>query len=71
MPQRRLSASALYDAAFRLSDAHCGALTTKVKGYRNTEAHSPPLYYAVAAAWYDLGKFIGLSDPNAAYWVRS
>ena len=38
--------------------------------HKNFEAHSPPLYYVVAAVWYDLGKLMGLDGPYAAYWVR-
>jgi 4-amino-4-deoxy-L-arabinose transferase-like glycosyltransferase len=34
------------------------------------EAHSPPVYYALAGGWYDLGRALGLSGPHAVYWVR-
>jgi hypothetical protein len=36
----------------------------------NSEAHSPPVYYAVAGAWYALGGWLGLSDGQQLYWVR-
>jgi hypothetical protein len=36
----------------------------------NVEAHAPPVYYATAALWYDLGRLVGLHGPGAAYWVR-
>lgn len=38
--------------------------------YPNHEAHSPPVYYLAAAAWYNLGRLAGLSDAHAAYWIR-
>ena len=36
----------------------------------NDEAHSPPVYYAVAGAWYRLGGWLGLSGGRQLYWVR-
>lgn len=36
----------------------------------NIEAQSPPLYYAVAAAWYRLGTNLGMQDWKAVYWIR-
>jgi 4-amino-4-deoxy-L-arabinose transferase-like glycosyltransferase len=36
----------------------------------NQEAYEPPVYYALAAAWYRLGRALGLSEPRAIYWVR-
>jgi hypothetical protein len=36
----------------------------------NHEAHSPPVYYALAACWCRLGKFLGLSQGYLFYWVR-
>jgi hypothetical protein len=36
----------------------------------NQEVHSPPVYYAVAAAWYRLGGWLGLGDGQRLYWVR-
>jgi uncharacterized membrane protein len=36
----------------------------------NPEAFSPPLYYALAGVWYDLGKLIGISGGSLLYWVR-
>ena len=57
-------------AATAARDAYVEDLTSKVGGWVNHEAHSPPLYYAMAAVWYDLGRLAGLSGPQAAYWVR-
>jgi hypothetical protein len=37
---------------------------------RNFEASQPPLYYALAAAWWDLGKLGGLHDGLLLYWLR-
>lgn len=37
---------------------------------KNHEAYSPPVYYAVAAAWYDLGKMLGLQGIRLLYWLR-
>ena len=36
----------------------------------NFEAQSPPLYYLVAAAWYNLGTAFGLRDWGLSYWTR-
>jgi hypothetical protein len=36
----------------------------------NHEAHEPPVYYALAAAWYECGRAFGLPPANATYWVR-
>jgi hypothetical protein len=36
----------------------------------NSEAHSPPFYYMVAAEWYRLGQFFGAQDRALVYWVR-
>jgi len=38
--------------------------------WRNFEAQGPPLYYAIAAAWYKFGALFGLEDAQLAYWVR-
>jgi hypothetical protein len=38
--------------------------------YPNHEATSPPVYYAVAAAWYRLGHALGLSSAASVYWVE-
>jgi hypothetical protein len=37
---------------------------------RNHEAHSPPVYYAVAAVWYRLGGLLGLDGGARLYWLR-
>ena len=36
----------------------------------NHEAHSPPVYYALAAVWYDLGRLFSFSRASEVYWVR-
>jgi hypothetical protein len=36
----------------------------------NHEAHSPPVYYAFAGLWYDIGRLIGMSGAFGIYWVR-
>lgn len=40
------------------------------RGQQNTESTGPPLYYALAAAWYKLGGLLGLSGVWLFYWVR-
>src|SRR5262249_50205924 len=30
----------------------------------------PPLYYILAAAWFHVGKWIGVKDGSALYWIR-
>jgi len=37
----------------------------------NYEAHAAPLYYVVAALWYDFGENIGLRTWRLFYWLRS
>ena len=34
------------------------------------EATQPPLYYAVAGGWYDLGQWVGIRGGNLPYWAR-
>jgi len=36
----------------------------------NQECSQPPLYYAVAGAWFNIGQGIGAKDGTALYWVR-
>ena len=36
----------------------------------NHEAFSPPVYYALAGAWFDLGKILGLKGAHLLYWIR-
>ncbi|WP_157605451.1 DUF2142 domain-containing protein [Schlesneria paludicola] len=43
---------------------------SQMQGHVNYEAHSPPLYYLLAAAWLRLGELLGFTGPFAAYWVR-
>jgi uncharacterized membrane protein len=51
-------------------DALLGRLTARFRCFVNHEAHSPPIYYLMAAGWYNLGKFAGLGGAHAVYWVR-
>jgi hypothetical protein len=37
---------------------------------QNFEAQAPPLYYMVAAGWYNLGAHLGMPEWSLAYWVR-
>jgi len=39
-------------------------------GVAATELESPPVYYAVAALWYRLGKAAGQEDLDLLYWLR-
>ena len=36
----------------------------------NFESSQPPLYYAVASAWWWIGKSLGLVGIGALYWIR-
>jgi hypothetical protein len=36
----------------------------------NHESGEPPLYYAIAGVWFDLGKLFGLEGGRLLYWVR-
>jgi hypothetical protein len=36
----------------------------------NWEASQPPLYYVVAAIWWNAGKFFGLRGIQSLYWIR-
>ena len=36
----------------------------------NHEAGEPPIYYAIAGTWFDLGRSLGLSELISLYWVR-
>ena len=36
----------------------------------NHESTQPPLYYAVAACWYRIGKSLGLEGRKILYWLR-
>lgn len=36
----------------------------------NHEAFSPPLYYMISGAWYNLGKDIGFRGGYLLYWIR-
>ena len=36
----------------------------------NHESGEPPLYYATAGAWFDLGRALGLRGLTSLYWVR-
>lgn len=39
-------------------------------GRKNHEAFSPPIYYALAGAWYDFAKLFGLRGGHLLYWIR-
>jgi uncharacterized membrane protein len=43
---------------------------TKLSQLPNHEAYEPPLYYALAAIWFDCGKSFGMSDRAGVYWLR-
>ncbi len=36
----------------------------------NHETQSPPVYYALAGAWYDLGRLFGIRGVALVYWIR-
>ena len=49
------------------------ALVAKTASWRavtNYEASQPPLYYTLAALWWNLGKAGGLHDGSLLYWLR-
>jgi hypothetical protein len=46
------------------------AKTAAWRAVTNYEASQPPLYYALAALWWDLGKLCGLHDGSLLYWLR-
>ncbi len=37
---------------------------------RNHEANSPPVYYAIAGLWYQVGDWLRLTDGQRLYWIR-
>jgi len=39
-------------------------------GRLNHESQSPPVYYAVAGVWYDLGRLFGIRGVALVYWIR-
>ncbi|HTY86604.1 MAG TPA: DUF2142 domain-containing protein [Candidatus Acidoferrum sp.] len=48
-------------------------LAAKTEAWHNVvnhEASQPPLYYAVAGAWWWLGKWLGFHDGPLLYWLR-
>jgi hypothetical protein len=48
-------------------------LTARTEAWRNVinhEASQPPLYYALAGAWWRLGKVLGFHDGPLLYWLR-
>jgi hypothetical protein len=45
-------------------------LVADSKEKMNFESTQPPLYYAVAGAWYRIGEGIGLRGGQALYWTR-
>jgi hypothetical protein len=36
----------------------------------NHESGEPPLYYAIAGAWFDIGRTLGFGELTSLYWVR-
>ena len=36
----------------------------------NFQSSQPPLYYALASAWWWIGKHIGLAELQSLYWIR-
>jgi Predicted membrane protein (DUF2142) len=46
------------------------AKTASWRTVTNYEASQPPLYYALAAVWWHLGKAGGLHDGSLLYWLR-
>jgi Predicted membrane protein (DUF2142) len=46
------------------------AKTAAWRAVTNYEASQPPLYYTLAALWWDLGKLCGLHDGSLLYWLR-
>ncbi|HTV63820.1 MAG TPA: DUF2142 domain-containing protein [Verrucomicrobiae bacterium] len=40
------------------------------EGQKNYEAAQPPLYYALAGFWWDIGKEIGFQGERLLYWLR-
>ncbi len=53
-------------AAAQMASATAAAFSS----WDNPESTQPPVYYAVAGAWYRLGKLLGFSDIRLAYWTR-
>jgi hypothetical protein len=37
---------------------------------KNHEAFSPPIYYMITGAWFNLGKLIGIQGGYLLYWIR-
>lgn len=57
----------LADASFREFIQEC---MEQVAESFNHESTQPPLYYALAAAWYRLGARLGMGLGYGAYWIR-
>ncbi len=38
--------------------------------HTNREAFSPPVYYALAGIWYNIGKLLGIKGLHLLYWIR-
>ena len=36
----------------------------------NFESSQPPLYYALASAWWHVGEYLGLAGLQSLYWIR-
>jgi hypothetical protein len=49
---------------------YVGVMTNYYREHPNHEVHEPPIYYALAAAWYRAGRLLGLSPAAGVYWIR-
>lgn len=45
-------------------------LYERYKRLPNHEAFEPPVYYALAGVWLQLGESLGLTEASSVYWVR-
>jgi len=50
----------------RLSNEEISSWESRI----NHESGEPPLFYAIAGTWFDLGRAIGLPDLVSLYWIR-
>jgi len=66
-PLYRLSPA---DQASALSTGYYAWKLQAVPRRLNFEAEGAPLYYVVAAGWYDLGTALGVRDWRLGYWLR-
>ena len=67
----RLIAS--YGSPEYMDAAANGALAERIESWTREydhEAASPPVYYAIAGLWFDLGRALGLREGALLYWIR-